>query len=108
MGDVAAGCARAPPPDRLTITTARSRARRMASSIAVVGTAGWSVPRAFAPRLALPGTHLARYASMFSGTEINSSFWRSHAARTYERWAAATPAAFRFAVKVPRTLTHEQ
>ena len=66
------------------------------------------MPRAFAPRLQQPGTHLARYASVFAGAEINSSFWRPHAARTYERWAAATPAGFRFAVKLPRTLTHEQ
>ena len=66
------------------------------------------MPRAFAPRLALPGSHLARYASVFAGTEINSSFWRPHAVRTYERWAAATPEDFRFAVKLPRTLTHEQ
>ena len=66
------------------------------------------MPRAFAPRLEQPGSHLARYASVFAGTEINSSFWRPHAVRTYERWAAATPEDFRFAVKLPRTLTHEQ
>lgn len=44
---------------------------------------------------------------MFSGTEINSSFHRPHAAATYERWAASTPPSFRFAVKIPRTITHE-
>ena len=39
--------------------------------------------------------------------EINSSFYRHHAARTYARWAATTPLEFRFAVKLPRSITHE-
>ena len=43
-----------------------------------------------------------------NGVEINSSFYRHHAARTYARWAAATPHGFRFALKVPRLITHEQ
>jgi uncharacterized protein YecE (DUF72 family) len=38
--------------------------------------------------------------------EINSSFYRPHKRSTYERWAASTPPGFRFAVKVPRTITH--
>jgi uncharacterized protein YecE (DUF72 family) len=40
--------------------------------------------------------------------EINSSFYRPHRRKTYERWAADTPEGFRFAVKVPRTITHER
>ncbi len=73
-----------------------------------IGTAGWSIPRASACRLRADGTHLSRYASAFSCVEINSSFYRSHAAKTYARWASSTPADFRFALKVPRTITHEQ
>jgi uncharacterized protein YecE (DUF72 family) len=42
-----------------------------------------------------------------NGVEINSSFYRHHAAGTYARWAAATPHGFRFALKVPRLITHE-
>ena len=42
-----------------------------------------------------------------NGVEINSSFYRPHAFATYARWAASTPDGFRFAVKVPRTITHE-
>jgi uncharacterized protein YecE (DUF72 family) len=48
-----------------------------------------------------------RYARVFPCAEINSSFHRPHAAATYERWAASTPPSFRFAVKIPRTITHE-
>jgi len=48
-----------------------------------------------------------RYARLFQCTEINSSFYRPHAASTYARWAASTHAEFRFAIKVPRLITHE-
>ena len=45
---------------------------------------------------------------MFSGVEINSSFYRQHRRGTYARWAASVPESFRFAVKVPRAITHDQ
>lgn len=38
--------------------------------------------------------------------EINSSFHRPHRPGTYERWAATVPENFRFAVKLPREVTH--
>jgi len=72
-----------------------------------VGTAGWSIPRASALRFEGSGTHLERYARAFSCAEINSSFYRPHAAATYAKWRDSTPAGFRFAVKIPRTITHE-
>jgi uncharacterized protein YecE (DUF72 family) len=72
-----------------------------------IGTAGWSIPRAAAPQFTVAGSHLERYARVMPGAEINSSFHRPHAVRTYERWASATPDHFRFAVKVPRTITHD-
>jgi uncharacterized protein YecE (DUF72 family) len=52
------------------------------------------------------GTHLNRYARRLRGVEINSSFYRSHAGATYERWAVSTPLDFRFAVKMPREISH--
>jgi uncharacterized protein YecE (DUF72 family) len=73
-----------------------------------IGTAGWSIPRAMGTTFAADGTHLQRYASRLTCAEINSSFHRPHAARTYEKWAASTPLQFRFAVKLPRTITHDQ
>ena len=71
-----------------------------------IGTAGWSIPRAAADRCGGDGTHLERYARVFRCAEINSSFHRPHAATTYARWAAATPEGFRFAVKLPKEITH--
>src|SRR5690606_32165468 len=52
-------------------------------------------------------SHLARFARRFPVAEINSTFYRPHLPRTFERWAAAVPDAFRFSVKMPRTITHE-
>ncbi|MGZ9032643.1 MAG: DUF72 domain-containing protein [Burkholderiaceae bacterium] len=73
-----------------------------------IGTAGWSIPRARAERCASEGSHLARYARVLSCAEINTSFHRSHRYEVYARWAAQTPSGFRFAVKVPRAITHDQ
>src|SRR5689334_25423474 len=72
-----------------------------------IGTAGWSIPRASAWRFDTEGTHLQRYARQLRCVEINSSFYRPHAAATYARWRESTPANFRFAVKMPRAITHE-
>ena len=73
-----------------------------------IGTAGWSVPKAVADRFAAEGTHLQRYGSRLNAVEINSSFYRHHRRATYERWADGVPDGFRFAVKVPKTITHER
>ena len=53
------------------------------------------------------GSHLARYAARFPVVEINSSFHRAHRPGTYARWAAETPPGFRFAAKLPKTITHQ-
>src|SRR6187401_1950937 len=72
-----------------------------------IGTAGWSIPRASAAHFDSSGTHLQRYSRQLSCVEINSSFYRPHAVKTYARWRDSTPPDFRFAVKMPRTITHE-
>ena len=74
---------------------------------AIIGTAGWSISREAAPAFPDSGTSLERYASRFLGVEINSSFHRPHRPSTWEKWAASVPANFRFAVKVPKTITHQ-
>jgi uncharacterized protein YecE (DUF72 family) len=71
-----------------------------------IGTAGWSLRTEHKTLFGAGGSHLARYATRFNTVEINSSFYRPHRRATYERWAATVPDAFRFAVKVPRTMTH--
>ena len=73
-----------------------------------IGTAGWSIPLKDAGCFPSEGTSLERYAARFRCAEINSSFHRSHRPATYERWAAAVPEDFRFSVKVPKTVTHQE
>ncbi len=72
----------------------------------LIGCAGWGFHTRHAALFPPGGSQLERYAQRFAMVEINSSFYRPHMPATYARWAAATPAGFRFAVKVPRELTH--
>src|SRR4051812_45508332 len=82
-------------------------ARRRPVTRILVGTAGWTIPRASAHRFTGAGTHLYRNARVLTCAEINSSFHRPHTAATYARWSASTPAGSRFAVTMPRTITHQ-
>ncbi len=71
-----------------------------------VGTAGWAIPRDVRERVGGEGTRLQRYAACFRCVEINSSFYRPHRRSTYARWAASVSDDFRFALKVPKEITH--
>jgi len=73
-----------------------------------VGTAGWTIPCRVAEHFPSPGSGLERYTARFNCAEINSTFYRPHKPATFERWAASVPEHFRFAVKVPRAITHER
>ena len=77
-----------------------------AASPIIVGCAGWAVPAAHRPAFGAGPSLLARYSTRLAGVEINSSFYRPHQRRTYERWAATVPPGFQFALKLPRTITH--
>lgn len=72
-----------------------------------LGSAGWSIPKRANANFLSAGSHLERYSQRFNACEINSSFYRLHKDETWERWANATPAEFRFSVKAPRVITHE-
>jgi uncharacterized protein YecE (DUF72 family) len=73
-----------------------------------VGTAGWGISSRYAEQFPGAGTHLRRYSLVLGCAEINSSFYRPHMRKTYERWAASTPRSFCFSVKVPKAITHDQ
>lgn len=72
-----------------------------------IGTAGWTLPKQHAHHFAEEGSHLERYARGFNCVEVNSSFYRPHQRKTWERWAASTPSEFRFSVKLPKAITHQ-
>ncbi len=71
-----------------------------------IGTAGWSIPAQLRERFAEQGSILAKYGGVLTTVEINSTFYRRHRASTFERWRDSVPGAFRFAVKMPRAITH--
>ncbi|MEO6602384.1 MAG: DUF72 domain-containing protein [Polyangiaceae bacterium] len=72
-----------------------------------IATAGWALPPSLQHLCKPGGTGLERYASVLNGVEINSTFYRRHREATFERWSASVPDTFRFAVKLPRSITHE-
>lgn len=78
------------------------------TSAALIGCAGWTLPRQSAAHFPEEGSHLQRYASVFGAVEINSCFYRPHRAQTWARWGECVPAGFRFSVKLPRSITHDQ
>jgi len=73
----------------------------------LIGTAGWSLPRAEQAHFPSLGSHLERYSARFEGGEINSSFRRSHRSAVWEKWRDSVPAEFRFSVKMPKSITHQ-
>lgn len=73
-----------------------------------IGTAGWSVPRIWRDLFPPDGSQLERYAARLSCAEINSSFYRPHRPETYRRWADSVGPDFRFAVKLPKEITHQR
>ncbi len=81
--------------------------RATTASVIRVGCAGWTLPGHVAASFPGAGSHLERYARVFPSVEINSSFYRPHQSKTYERWAASVPEAFRFSVKIPKMISHE-
>jgi uncharacterized protein YecE (DUF72 family) len=74
-----------------------------------VGTSGWSYPSwkgGFYPADARPKDFLRHYAERLPSVELNAAGYRLPAEASFEAWAEAVPAEFRFAVKLPRQITH--
>jgi uncharacterized protein YecE (DUF72 family) len=71
-----------------------------------VGCSQWDIPAGYAASFAGGESHLERYASRFNAVEITSSFQKQHRRRAYATWASVVPADFRFAVKLPKHITH--
>lgn len=72
------------------------------------GCASWQLPKAVRAQFPDGGTLLARYAQRLPAVEVNSSFYRHHRQSQYAKWASEVPVDFRFAVKLPRWITHDQ
>jgi uncharacterized protein YecE (DUF72 family) len=73
------------------------------------GTSGFSYPAwrgVFYPERLPPARMLAYYAERLNGVELNGSFYRTPPPEALARWAADTPAGFRFCLKAHRGLTY--
>lgn len=78
---------------------------------AFVGTSGWVYPPwrgTFYPEGVKQKDELAYAASRLTSLEINASFYRLQAPKTYAKWRDETPAGFVFAVKANKYATHER
>jgi uncharacterized protein YecE (DUF72 family) len=76
-----------------------------------LGCSGWAYDDwvgPFYPPGTPPGEFLERYARVFRTVEVDSSFYRAPTPFLLKRWADRTPDGFRFALKVPRDVTHER
>ncbi len=74
----------------------------------IIATAAWSINAKQAMHFPREGSVLQRYAAVFPGVEVNSTFYGHHKPETYARWADSVPPTFRFALKLPQSITHEQ
>ena len=54
------------------------------------------------------GTELGHYVSWCNAVEGNTTFYAEPPASTVARWLEQTPDGFRFAFKLPRTITHDK
>ena len=73
-----------------------------------VGCAGWQLPRDVRDAFGDGVSNLGRYATRLGAVEINSSFYRPHRRKVWERWASEVPDGFRFSAKLPKAITHER
>ena len=74
----------------------------------IVGTSSWSDPgfvEEWYPKRLAARERLPYYAKRFEAVELNSSFYAIPATTTVERWVEATPAGFRFDVKLHKLLS---
>ncbi len=77
-----------------------------------VGTASWSsedwITAGFYPRGMAPAEFLSHYAKSFETVEVDSTYYRAPTPYLCKKWVRDTPASFRFALKVTKTITHEK
>jgi uncharacterized protein YecE (DUF72 family) len=74
------------------------------------GASGYSFKEwcgSFYPEKMKPDAMLAWYAERLPTVEINNTFYRMPKPAVLENWAQCTPAAFRFAIKASRRITHD-
>lgn len=77
----------------------------------LIGCSGWSYADwegPFYPEGTPAGEYLEYYADRFPIVEVDSSFYRPPTPQMVRKWRDRTPDLFRFALKVPRSITHDK
>src|SRR5256884_3516349 len=90
------------------ITSAVTATRASVAGL-YVGTSGWSYPTwrpDFYPAGTKPADFLRFYAERFPSVELNASAYKLPSEENFRTWAEQGPPAFRFAVRMPRQITH--
>jgi len=75
-----------------------------------IGCTGWGYPEwegTFYPKTVKQKDWLRHYSSIFEITEVNSSFYRVIPKWMSAKWNKETPSSFRFSLKFPQMITHE-
>ena len=75
-----------------------------------IGTQGWNYDAwvgGFFPTGTRPADYLTVYARAFDTVEVDSTFYAVPSAKTVRGWASRVPASFKFALKLPQEITHE-
>ncbi len=76
-----------------------------------IGTSSWTFPDwpgVFYPQGLPKNEFLAFYATQFNSVEVNSSFYGLPRPSTILQWLDSVPEGFTFALKAPRSITHEK
>jgi uncharacterized protein YecE (DUF72 family) len=76
----------------------------------LIGTQGWNYDAwvgPFYPQGTRAANYLPTYGRAFRTVEVDSTFYAVPPADTVEAWGQRVPGDFRFALKVPRAITHE-
>ena len=74
-----------------------------------IGTSGWSYEHwkgRFYPDSLAKSHWFDFYAQHFNTVEVNATFYRRFADRTYHKWREQAPEGFRYVLKAPRLITH--
>jgi uncharacterized protein YecE (DUF72 family) len=75
-----------------------------------LGTQGWNYDAwvgPFYPIGTRAADYLSLYARAFEAVEVDSTFYAIPSAKTVREWAARVPAGFKFALKLPKEISHE-
>ena len=82
---------------------------RMTANV-LIGTQGWNYDAwvgPFFPSGTRPADYLSVYARAFDTVEVDSTFYAIPSVKTVRGWGSRTPPGFRFALKLPQEITHE-